>query len=574
MEKRVGVLGGGQLGAMLAEAANLLRIPVNILDVGHSSAKQITHLGTHIEGSFKDPEAIKKLAACSDVVTVEIEHVDTHILEEIAAAGADVQPHWKTLRTIQDKYEQKLCLINDDVATARSVSLKNAAVADLEGAAGSLGLPLMLKSRREAYDGRGNFAVQSKDDFRPALEALGGDRELYAEKWANFTMELAVMVVKTKDTVLSFPTTETVHENSICKLTYTPARGVSKTIDQQAQALARKAVACFAGKGVFGVEMFLVEGDKLLVNEIAPRPHNSGHYTIEACPVSQYEAHLSAILDLPLHQESLRLNQPAIMLNILGGETEDSHMKVVEEAMKLAVRPKIHLYGKGKARKGRKMGHLTVTAATMREAEEIMQPLIDFVDTQNGKKVFGKSSKPQKPMTAKDTPLVAVLMGSDSDLPKLSGGLDILAQFKVPYTTRVTSAHRTPKAMAQFAETAADRGIEVILAAAGGAAHLPGMVAAYTSLPVIGIPIKPSLGDGMDSVLSILNMPKGVPVATVSLNNGHNAALLAVRILGIKYPIMRERYEAFMVESEKGVLAKDSRMEEVGGREYLKGMGV
>ncbi|KAK4556160.1 hypothetical protein LTR86_006857 [Recurvomyces mirabilis] len=568
MDKRVGVLGGGQLGAMLAEAANLLRIPVNVLDVGQSSAKQISNLGNHIEGSFKNADAIRKLAASSDVVTVEIEHVDTQILEEISNAGADVQPHWRTLRTIQDKYTQKEHLISNGVATAQSVPLKSATVKDLAEAGNVLGLPLMLKSRKEAYDGRGNFAVKSKDDFEAALDALGGNRALYAEKWAEFRMELAVMVVKTRDDVLSFPTTETVHENSICKLTYTPARGVSSSIDQRAQDLARKAVACFEGKGVFGVEMFLLQSDELLINEIAPRPHNSGHYTIEACGVSQYETHLSAILDLPLKQKSLRLNQPAIMLNILGGETEDSHLKVVEEALKLDIRPKIHLYGKGKARKGRKMGHLTITAPTMSEAEEIIQPLIDFVDSQN-------SSSKQNASTAtkrKRSPLVAVLMGSDSDLPKLAPGLATLRLFKVPYTTRITSAHRTPDAMATYARSAASLGIEVIIAAAGGAAHLPGMVSAYTPLPVIGVPIKPSMGDGMDSVLSILNMPKGVPTLTVGLNNGTNAALAAVRILGLRDRGFREAYVKFMREAEQGVLEKDGRLEEVGDEVYLEGM--
>ena len=288
MDKTVGILGGGQLGAMLVEAANLLRVKVNILDVGQSSAKQINSTGDHIDGSFKDRDSIKRLAENSDVVTVEIEHVDTAVLEEIAST-VDVQPSWTTLRTIQDKYEQKRHLQSHKVAIAESVALKSASLEDLKNASEALGLPLMLKSRREAYDGRGNFPVKSQEDFKPALEALGGNKDLYAEKWANFRIELAVMVVKTKDDVLSFPTTETIHENSICKLTYTPARGVSRDLSEKAQQLARDAVACFEGKGVFGVEMFLLEDNSLLVNEIAPRPHNSGHYTIEACYVSQYD---------------------------------------------------------------------------------------------------------------------------------------------------------------------------------------------------------------------------------------------------------------------------------------------
>lgn len=561
MDKKVGVLGGGQLGRMLVEAANLLEIKVNFLDAPNSSAKQVSNHDGHIDGSFKDPDAITKLAARSDVITIEIEHVDTKILEEIAKTS-DVQPSWKTIRTIQDKYLQKEHLKGYSVATAESVALKEASVAELERAGEQLGLPFMLKSRKEAYDGRGNFPVKTKDDFKPALDALGKN-QLYAEKWANFRMELAVMVVKTKDDVLSFPTVETIHENSICKLVYAPARGVSTTINHQAQGLARKAVDCFWGKGVFGVEMFLLADDTLLINEIAPRPHNSGHYTIEGCPISQYEAHLRAILDLPLHQEDLQLREPAIMLNILGGSTPDSHRAFAKEALKHR-RTKIHLYGKGQAKKGRKMGHITVTAPTMSEAETLIQPMIDYSDKDKPKPTSTSTAK------ASPQPLVAVIMGSDSDLPVLQPGLAILNQLKIPYTTRITSAHRTPTWMASFASSAEEKGYEVIIAAAGGAAHLPGMAAAHTTLPVIGVPVKPTIGEGMDSLLSICNMPKGVPVATVGVNNITNATLLAARVLGIKYPAIREAVSKYIRDAEKEVLEKDRRLEEMGAEAYAE----
>jgi phosphoribosylaminoimidazole carboxylase len=563
MDKTVGVLGGGQLGRMLVEAANLLEIKVNFLDAPNSSAKQVSNHDGHIDGKFKDPDAITRLAANSDVVTIEIEHVDTEILEEISKTS-DVQPSWKTIRSIQDKYLQKEHLRSHGVATAQSMVLEEPSLKQLEKAAASFDLPFMLKSRKDAYDGRGNYSVQTKDDFKPALEWLGGDREAYAEKWADFKMELAVMVVQTKDQVLSFPTVETIHENNICKLVYAPARRVSEAINRKAQELARKAVACFWGKGVFGVEMFLLNDNSLLINEIAPRPHNSGHYTIEACPVSQYEAHLRAILDLPLHEEDLQLREPAIMLNILGGDTPDSHLQFANEALKHR-RTKIHLYGKGKASKGRKMGHITVYAPTMSEAEYIIQPMIDFVDKATPSQNSNISTKP------KEQPLVAVVMGSDSDLPVLQAGLAILTKFNIRFTTRITSAHRTPTWMAEFASSAASNGIKVIIAAAGGAAHLPGMTAAYTPLPVIGVPIMPTIGDGMDSLLSICNMPKGVPVATVSVNNSVNAALLAARILGANDIEVRSRVEQYMRESEAEVREKDKRLLELGADAYAKG---
>ncbi|KAK4944707.1 hypothetical protein LTR10_015877 [Elasticomyces elasticus] len=568
METAVGVLGGGQLGAMLVEAANQYRIKINVLDAENSPAKQVSGHGTHVNGSFKDAKAIKQLVDTGvKVLTVEIEHVDTTILEELASSGeVDVQPSPSTIRTIQDKYVQKKHLEDRGVASAKSYKLETPTVEELQKAGEALGLPFMLKSRREAYDGRGNYPVKSADDFKSALDALGGNKDLYAEKWANFRMELAVMVVKTKDDVLSFPTTETIHENSICKLTYTPARGVSAAISKKAQELARKAVACFEGKGVFGVEMFLLEDDSLLVNEIAPRPHNSGHYTIEGCYISQYEAHLSAILDMPLRQEDLMLRQPAIMLNILGGDAEDSHTKIAEAALTDRWL-KVHLYGKGSARKGRKMGHITVCAPTMAEAQRRMQPMIDLVDKDKPKQSNGVSKD-----DLAESPLVAIVMGSDSDLPKLKDGLEMLRKLEIAYVTRVTSAHRTPSLMAEVASSIADTTVQCVIAAAGGAAHLPGMFAAYTPLPVIGVPIKPSLGDGMDSVLSILNMPKGVPVAAVSLNNSTNAALLAARILGAGDRGIRQRVIRYMEDSEKAVREKDQLLQRIGAEKYLEGM--
>lgn len=553
-KKIVGVLGGGQLGRMFVEAANRLNIQVNILDAANSPAKQISNHENHIQGSFKDAESIKKLAGTCNVVTVEIEHVDTHVLEDISSRVA-VEPSWQTIRMIQDKYAQKEHLQKHDVATAVSMPLATATAEELQKVADAFGFPFMLKSRTEAYDGRGNYRVQSAQDFPGALEALGS-RPLYAEKWANFKAELAVMVVKTKDGVLAYPTVETVHEDSICKLVYAPARNVSAKVLEQAQDLAKRAVACFSGKGVFGVEMFLLEDNDLLINEIAPRPHNSGHYTIEACPVSQYDAHLRAILDLPLTQSCLRIREPSIMLNILGASAPDSHVQIAERCLAAVPETSIHLYGKGEARKGRKMGHMTLTAPTMRDAEQQMQKLVDISDD-----VRGKSSAPQAQTSSG---LVAVIMGSYSDMPVLDAGVKILKQFGIPVEQHITSAHRTPEWMNEFVGGAAAKGIEVIIAAAGGAAHLPGMAASHTTLPVIGVPVKPSIGDGLDSVHSILNMPRGVPVATVGVNNSTNAALLAARILGVKYKGVEDKYRRYVENAKDEVMERERVLSEEG----------
>jgi 5-(carboxyamino)imidazole ribonucleotide mutase len=152
---------------------------------------------------------------------------------------------------------------------------------------------------------------------------------------------------------------------------------------------------------------------------------------------------------------------------------------------------------------------------------------------------------------------VAVIMGSDSDWSVMSAAAQALADFDVPYEVRVVSAHRTPLGMAEYAQEAAGRGLKVIIAGAGGAAHLPGMVAALTPLPVIGVPVPLRHLDGMDSLLSIVQMPSGVPVATVSIGGAFNAGLLAVRILGVADAGRRDRMINFQAELAESARAKD-----------------
>lgn len=398
------------------------------------------------------------------------------------------------------------------------------------------------------------------------------------------------MVVKTKDAVLSYPTVETVQEDSICKLVYAPARNVSEKINQKAQALARQAVAAFEGKGVFGVEMFLLRDDSILLCEVASRIHNSGHYTIEGCGLSQFEAHLRAILDLPIPPKSLELRQPSIMLNIIGGATPDSHLKVAERALSIP-NAAVHLYSKGAARPGRKMGHVTVTGATMHEAETLIQPLIDLVDEVRAQRSDVKTA-PVKSGPSKPRPTVGVIMGSDSDLKTLVPGLKLLRDsFGIEPEVDITSAHRTPNYMAEYASTAASRGIKVIIAAAGGAAHLPGMAAAHTALPVIGVPVKGSALDGVDSLYSIVQMPRGmlsfppvhralklidstgVPVATVGINNSTNAALLAARILGSFDPEIQRKVEAYAEAARvENMEVKGAKIREIGWEKYFEQM--
>ncbi|KAH8107860.1 Phosphoribosylaminoimidazole carboxylase [Cristinia sonorae] len=573
MDKTVGILGGGQLGRMLAASASLLNVDVVILDVGdHAPAKQIIaprrpHT-THIDGSFADPAKIRELAAKVDVLTVEIEHVEANVLEEVQSSlPLGVHPNPSTIRVIQDKFIQKAHLQKSGSPVSEFLAVESTA-ASISDAAVKLGLPLMLKSRTLAYDGRGNFVIRDLSQVDEALSVLK-DRPLYAEKWVPFVKEIAVMVVRSTDgQILSYPAVETVHKDNICHLVFAPLRSRDPAVQNRARAVAEAAVKTFQGAGVFGVEMFLLEDGTIYLNEIAPRPHNSGHYTIEACETSQYENHLRAILSLPLGSTALKVPSVA-MLNILGASSDHQEIIAFAQSALSTHGASVHLYGKSECRKGRKMGHITIVAPSDAELRARLRPLLERLPGGSPPEETDlyAPSYPTVGFSHKQ-PLVGIIMGSDSDLPVMLPAARILDSFKIPYELSIVSAHRTPDRMVEYARSAASRGLKVIVAGAGGAAHLPGMVAAMTALPVIGVPVKGSSLDGVDSLHSIVQMPRGIPVATVAINNGTNAGLLAVRILTAGLPELVDTMESYMNKMEKEVLAKVDKLEEVGWEAY------
>ena len=292
----IGLLGGGQLGRMLCEAAAPSAAQIAVLDAEKCPAKDINGNKHHVAGSFKDATKIRQLATACDVLTVEIEHIDTEVLEEIDLHGVGgkkvtVHPSWKTLRLVQNKYEQKEFLRAQGIPIAEQMAIEtgDAMRASMEQAAARFGYPWMLKARKDSYDGRGNLKISSAADLDAAVREFGS-LACYAEKWVPFQIELATMVVRTEDDagrtrrVIPYPVVETVHEDNICSKVFMPPRNVSEDVCKRAQKVAASVVEKLWGRGVFAVEMFLnMEGD-VIVNEIAPRPHNSGHLTIEAVP--------------------------------------------------------------------------------------------------------------------------------------------------------------------------------------------------------------------------------------------------------------------------------------------------
>lgn len=352
--KCIGILGGGQLARMSAYQAYKLGFDVAILEKRKDSpAGQLTH--KEFVGWVDDKSILKKFSAECDIVTLENEFIDHHYLEQVEEFGVQVLPSPKTISLIQDKFLQKRILLQKGIPVPKFLEVKPNST--YESLSKVLGSKFIVKSRKLGYDGYGNASVENVAEFHDALKKLSTRHNaLLAEEFVNFTKELAVMVVRTKKGTAVYPVVETIQKNHICHLVIAPVQ-IEEKIKKIAEEIAVSCVSAVSGIGIFGIEMFLNEDGKILVNEIAPRTHNSGHYTIEACYTSQFENHVRAVFGLPLG--SIKMVKPyAVMINLLGktnGLPEPNNLKdvlKVEDAH-------VHLYGKSESRNGRKLGHIT-----------------------------------------------------------------------------------------------------------------------------------------------------------------------------------------------------------------------
>jgi len=351
MAKRLGIIGGGQLGMMITEAAKNLSEYISeiiVLDptencpAAQAGAKQIV-------GDFKDELAILKLAEQSDIITYEIESGNTDVLSKLKAK---IEPSPSTLGIIQDKFSQKTFLSENELPVSQFYEITS--LGDLHEKIKELGLPVLLKSRRDAYDGRGNFKIISSDEIEKAYHHFDG-KSLMVEKFVNFKMEVSVIAARnTKGDIAAYPLVENIHENNILKMTIAPAR-VSDDVIKDAGKIARKTMEVLKGAGVFGIEMFIDQDDKILINEIAPRVHNSGHHTLQSCKTSQFEQHLRAILGLELG--STDLVHKTVMCNILGPDGFEGKYKPVHLENDGAY---LKMYGKDISKPQRKIGHFNV----------------------------------------------------------------------------------------------------------------------------------------------------------------------------------------------------------------------
>lgn len=359
MKSRIGIVGGGQLARMLIFPAKQMGFHVTVLDpTQNSPAGQVAD--KHIVADLDDENAMQELAKHSDFITLEWELANPTLLEKIEKKGTSVNPSPKTLRMIKDKYQQKVFLQKAGIPVAPFANGD-----DIHIAGKKFGYPFLLKAKMGAYDGRGNYLIKNRREIQEGLAMLKGleRQEVYVEKFVPFEKELAIMVARnTREETKTFPLVQTVHKNNILYTVLAPAP-VSKAIVKKAEALARKVMLHLQGAGVFGIEMFLTKKGDVLVNEIAPRVHNSGHYSIESCATSQFEQHIRTITGLPLGDT--RMKTPfAVMLNILGTRQGKASLHGIENALKIPG-ISVHIYGKTETKLQRKMGHITVVGQAL-----------------------------------------------------------------------------------------------------------------------------------------------------------------------------------------------------------------
>jgi 5-(carboxyamino)imidazole ribonucleotide synthase len=357
-QKTIGIIGGGQLGRMLTLAALPLGFKVVVLEA--KAGGPAAQAGAQeIIGGLYDAEALRRLGERADFVTAEIEHIDAATLEAMAKSGVPINPAPATIRLIKDKFAQKEFLQAQGIPVAPFAEITDEASA--QKLLKKFGGKMLVKTRHGAYDGRGNMVVTSQQDLAAAFK-LFGNAKLYAEAFVPFAKELAVMVVRDLEgRVTAYPVVETVHQRNICLEVIAPAEVDSK-VQKAAERLALKTAKRLEGAGVFGIELFLTKEGKVLVNEIAPRVHNSGHYTMDACQVSQFEQHIRAVSGLPLGSTDLCV-PAAVMVNILGERDGPAKIEGLADALAISG-VSVHLYGKSPTKVDRKMGHLTATGPT------------------------------------------------------------------------------------------------------------------------------------------------------------------------------------------------------------------
>lgn len=373
---KLGIIGGGQLGKIMSQKAKKMGFHVTILDpTFNCPAAQVSD--KHIMGGFHDSEKLEQLVQETDVTTFELEHVDTSILKELYDHGHKIYPSPYTIELIQNKYEQKKLLDEKGIPVPRYKNVEN------DEDLASFGFPVIQKAKMGGYDGKGVQMLKTEADISKRLPT-----ESFIEELVDIDKELAVIVARNiEGETKCYPVVEMLFDErvNICDSVMAPAN-ISKEVEAKCVEVSIQSVEALEGVGIFAVELFLTKQGEVLVNEIAPRAHNSGHYTVEACATSQFEQIIRAVTNLPLG--STKLISPAVMINLLGEEGYEGEPFIdgIHDALEI---PELsyHLYGKSFTKPFRKMGHITVLDDDINKALEKAMKAKDILKVKGSKRV-------------------------------------------------------------------------------------------------------------------------------------------------------------------------------------------
>jgi len=518
--QQIGIIGGGQLGRMLIQAG--INYPIDFQVYSNSdnfSSKNICK--NYTIGDLNDYKKIVNFGKKCDIITIEIENINIDALKYLRnVLNKEVYPQPEVLEIIKNRKIQKDFLIDNEINTMGFLFYNK--ITDISK---NLQTPFVNKLCVGGYDGYGTQIIYDNN----YVNKLFPENSII-EEYCKMDRELSVIVGRNIfGEIVIFPPVEMIFtEQNMLDYLICPVKNINlKKINNIAKKIAKSINLI----GILAIELFELNGE-YYVNELAPRPHNSGHHTQDMFNFSQFDILIKCLLGFRLHLVK-QLSNYGATINILGNTNIKDGVAIYNNLDKI-YDAHLHIYDKINTKPHRKMGHINILSETenelIKKIENIKQIVNNCIDIDN------------TPIST--NPKVGVIMGSKSDLHIMNQAIEVLKRFNINYEVKIVSAHRTPELMIKYGTNAHERGLEIIIAGAGGAAHLPGMIASTTSLPVIGVPIKSSNSiDGWDSVLSILQMPNGVPVATVNLDGAMNAGLLAVRMLGESVEMDKYREE-------------------------------
>jgi phosphoribosylaminoimidazole carboxylase len=537
----VGVIGGNEIGRSLVQASQRIgtcRIAILDENGNNSPAGQISDLS--IEGSIHEEDKIRQLASISDLITIADENVNVDILEKLEEEGYIISPSSSCIKILQNKYNQKLHLNNNNISTVEFNNIKS--IEDLCKNDIDNKYPFILKNKNSSYNNKDNYLINNKEELDDYInnnnEVINSN--IYLEKYINYNKLLSTIVVKTINDIKCYPIVEIIQNSDQSSQYIIAPCQMSNICSNNAEKIAMNCIQTLPGIGVFTINMFLLQNDTILINKISPKLNHSGYYSINCCDIDQFEMQLRCIMSLPCFKPILKINN-SLMINIKAKETKFESEELYKKSFHIPGSYSCW-YNKEENIKGQIIGHIIITGNNMNELINTSKFLNDLnIDLEvniliNEKlKILG--------------PEVGIIMSDDVDVNYVKEISDIFDKFEISYELTLISPHITPTRMFNYAHTAIERGLKIIIACNDYNYHLSGVISSLTTLPVI------SVSTNVES-----SLPLTTPIALVS--NHINAALLSIRILSNNnYNNIKAKLDEFILFQEKEMNKKSFLME-------------